>query len=450
MDVQPFPLRRLPYEIRREIYLLATQPRFVEIKEHTEQEFDDFVEDFKSRPLQIQGLHPSLAFFAHNWRGHIPTTITASPFNPYNHDGHYGRYHRYFDPGEARWREQQTTLDMYGFTTTKQVVQPWVPSDETPEIPLSWLISHPEVAWELTRESYLYSSTQIPPLLHTCVESRQVLKDYGYELAFRTRTSGPRTWFCFRDDVLFLGNSGSEIFPLSWLLSPGVDVGQYDQQDLVRVRRLALKFGGANSPDTRETSSLFQSIPFLTELFLVEMVLDDAADELDGLYGEYDEPLSWVEVDAADYLEYNRNPEVFNSNWKEWRIYCCMREYEVLDVRHFPEDHEGEKSAFFRKYCKGYEDRQAISKQKHDPSGEWSIPSMKMVHLGTKTQMRKLFMIRDQYWRGYERRERQEIENGISLTNIIYWPKPGLSWGAVGYEDDMEAWKEIEYSHWYY
>ncbi|KAH6666017.1 hypothetical protein B0J14DRAFT_660150 [Halenospora varia] len=450
MDAQPFPFRRLPFEIRREIYLLATEPRFVEVKEHIEQEFDDFVEEFKSQPLQIQSLHPSLTYFAHNWKDHIPTTIASSRINPYNHHGYNNNtYHQYINPHQPRWREQQTTLDMYGFTTRKKIPQPWVPSDETPEIPLHWLIDHPEVAWELTRESFLYSSTPIPPLLHTCVESRQALKDYGYELAFRTRTSGPRTWFCFRDDVLFLGKTHPDESPLSWLLSPGVDIGQYNQQDLVRIQGLALKADWAGILNTEETGILLRSIPFLTELFLVEMVLDDNAHDLDDLDGDYDEPFNWVEVDAADILEYKRNPKVFDSQWKDWWISCYGQQFQSLDVRHFPEDHAGEKSAFFRKGCKAHEKALASFRQSHDPPGEWAIPSIKMVHLGTKTQLRKLFVIRDRYWREYEQRERQEMEDGISLTNIIYWPKPGQSWGAVGYEDDMEAWKEIERWEWY-
>lgn len=55
--------------------------------------------------------------------------------------------------------------------------------------------------------SHLYSNALIPALLHTCVESRHELMNRGYRLAFRTRSSEPRTWFNFDRDILFLNYS---------------------------------------------------------------------------------------------------------------------------------------------------------------------------------------------------------------------------------------------------
>ncbi|KAF4628631.1 hypothetical protein G7Y89_g9518 [Cudoniella acicularis] len=70
---------RLHFEIRREIYLLATQPRFVHVKEHKFQDWKTFQQDFNSYPLQIKSLHPSLAYFSHQWRQFILKTRTNSP-----------------------------------------------------------------------------------------------------------------------------------------------------------------------------------------------------------------------------------------------------------------------------------------------------------------------------------------------------------------------------------
>ena len=57
------------------------------------------------------------------------------------------------------------------------------------------------------RTGSFYSKAPIPVMLHVTRESRQVLIDFGYELAFRTRSCGPRTWFNFKIDVLYIGYS---------------------------------------------------------------------------------------------------------------------------------------------------------------------------------------------------------------------------------------------------
>jgi hypothetical protein len=65
-------------------------------------------------------------------------------------------------------------------------------------------MDHPWVAFEFVRKKYLWSEAPIPPLLHVCRDSRRVLRDYGYQLAFATRSHGPRTWFHFGRDRLYL------------------------------------------------------------------------------------------------------------------------------------------------------------------------------------------------------------------------------------------------------
>ena len=73
--------------------------------------------------------------------------------------------------------------------------QPWEPTPETPEIPLTWLAGEPRVAFEMQRKTHMYTRMAIPALLHTCVESRQTLMNLGHELAFGTRSAAPRVWF---------------------------------------------------------------------------------------------------------------------------------------------------------------------------------------------------------------------------------------------------------------
>ncbi|KAF2968124.1 hypothetical protein GQX73_g5448 [Xylaria multiplex] len=178
----------LPFELRRMIYLFASPPRFVHIQEDHEDE-DDFEERFRTTIVPIN-LHPSIADFARNWRGRIP--FPQSRWRWYD-----GRY--------------QTTLGRYGFKCPRpKQQQPWEPTREVPGISHHFLSENPQVAWQFLRSGSFYSTAPIPALLHVTSESRQVLIDYGYELAFRTRTSGPHTWFNFKTDVLFIGRCSVE------------------------------------------------------------------------------------------------------------------------------------------------------------------------------------------------------------------------------------------------
>ncbi|KAL4724217.1 hypothetical protein ACLX1H_008830 [Fusarium chlamydosporum] len=59
------------------------------------------------------------------------------------------------------------------------------------------------MAYFTFRKSYFYTpENQVPVLLHTCRESRDALIRHGYELTFRTTTSGPRIWFNYGRDAL--------------------------------------------------------------------------------------------------------------------------------------------------------------------------------------------------------------------------------------------------------
>jgi hypothetical protein len=198
LDENPCHFFRLPYELRYEIYLLATPPRVVHVREglvyETEQDqqeakvtadaevrfaFKQFVLRLLNRPSSIDlRVHPEIAHFAHNWRDVLER--------------------------DSRGKPRQTTLDEYGFRSSRGTHQPWTPTADTPAIPPEWLAERPWIAFEMLRKSYLWSQAPIPPLLHTCSNSRRVLMDLGYELAFASRRHGPRTWFHFGRDRLFL------------------------------------------------------------------------------------------------------------------------------------------------------------------------------------------------------------------------------------------------------
>ncbi|KAF5255782.1 hypothetical protein FOXYS1_13781 [Fusarium oxysporum] len=74
---------------------------------------------------------------------------------------------------------------------------------------------------------YFYSNAPIPVLLHTCFESRDFLIKMGYQLAFKTKSHGPRTWFNHDRDILFKDKNTCNIT-------------QFDPGDAIRVHRLAI------------------------------------------------------------------------------------------------------------------------------------------------------------------------------------------------------------------
>ncbi|KAI1408465.1 hypothetical protein F5Y13DRAFT_172518 [Hypoxylon sp. FL1857] len=263
-----FPL--LPFELRREIYILATPPRIVHVRESWDFEdhddfmqfyhesgssyddskqayaFEKFQERYRNETLKVK-LHPDLAYFARNWRHRIP-----------------------FGTREYT----QMTLESYGFTSQPAPYQPWLPTNDTPEIPLAWLENHLDIAFKLVRQSYLYSRAPIPPLLHVCAESREVLTDYGYRMAFSTRTWGPRTWFHFGRDRLYVSEYRR---PYEWnnsnhgycdlLTGTYWDIlGQFNPKDLQQVKSLVL--GRSNDFMIIEVENILRLLPKVEELFL--------------------------------------------------------------------------------------------------------------------------------------------------------------------------------------
>ncbi|KAL4788009.1 hypothetical protein BJX76DRAFT_353564 [Aspergillus varians] len=238
----------LPFDLRREIYMMATPPRVVHIQEDAQDE-EEFKEQFQRR-IKIR-LNSDLAYFAPNWRGGLPGPI------------------------------KQRTLEEFGVTSSRGGPdQPWEPSASTPEIPLRWLQDQPRIASQIMRENSLYSVAPIPPLLHSWCEARLVLMRWGYTLAFETRTKGPRTWFHFDRDVLFIERSSTDEYDVL-TESRYTILGQFHSKDLKRVRTLALgASGGFLYPWKRYNSyeSLMLTIrlfPDLRELQIVQWEEND-------------------------------------------------------------------------------------------------------------------------------------------------------------------------------
>lgn len=287
MDEPSFHLfpRLLP-ELRRMIFLMAIETRIVLIKtkslvELTEQEQQDGVSPFDAFASRLGPwnltVDQKMAHFAQDWRPSIqlPQTPPRSSWN-----------FRPRNPDSAI----QTMLTAFGFTTTKSRRLPWTPTAECPDLPPHLLYTDPVLTWKMTRPHYLFSNAPVPPLLHTCFESREVLMRYGYQLAFGTRTAAPRTWFCFHRDVLYLHKlhhqwSSAPIHNRCDRYKESSDLGIWDldPQDLTRVRRLALDDVQSPPDGLSDASRTLRACQNVNELFSVQSQLEQGW--LEGLEG---------------------------------------------------------------------------------------------------------------------------------------------------------------------
>ncbi|KAH7265482.1 uncharacterized protein BKA55DRAFT_559084 [Fusarium redolens] len=285
--------RYLPYDLRHSIYVLATPRRVVRVEEGPvdikekrawiDQDYDSYFdyafEKFYNQMLVEMPdlkLHADLAGFAHNWRHRIPWAAYNDSY-------------------------KQTCLEAYGFTSNRPLYEPWQPSEETPRIPTDWLVDYPELAFELTRKSCLYSDAEIPVFLHVCSESRQALVDWGYRLFFATRTAGPRTWFHPGRDRLYVpytiesfpraddsdygsGLPGEAHTPYP-CLEPGLllsgchwDIGQYHVDDLKQVKNVILERPSISTDQdllVKDLQSILPLLSALDDLFLEDWGLED-------------------------------------------------------------------------------------------------------------------------------------------------------------------------------
>jgi hypothetical protein len=156
------PIQRLPFEIHRLIWLAAMpSPRLVHIHKKRTENWYDFWKRMNDLPE--------------------PEEVDSSLKSPSdNYDGH------------APYSSSQTQLEQYAFTSSK-------PAPDLLDIPIG-----DNKITKITMYYYLQSTSPVPVLLHACAESRHVMQKAGYELAFRNARYGPRTWFSYQHDILYL------------------------------------------------------------------------------------------------------------------------------------------------------------------------------------------------------------------------------------------------------
>ncbi|KAI1203048.1 hypothetical protein F5X97DRAFT_318643 [Nemania serpens] len=428
----------LPLELRSMIYLLATPPRFVHVREcHEDRE--EFEERFRTTPVQLQ-LHPSIPYFVRNWRGRIPWAPAS--WRPY-------------------YRHYQRTLEAYGFNCPRQKHQPWESTKEVPGIPHHFLSENPNVAWEFTRRGAFYSTAPIPSLLHTTRESREILMAHGYELTFRTRACGPRTWFNFKTDVLYLQHAreydeeydGASAHSQARSLLSGNqawDIGQFEPVDLQRVKRLALGSSAeavsVYGEGVYEISNLLQLFMGVEELFLEEFSL--RSDDRIGTYTHPDDSGLWcytpaleVDIAAARFLQHYA---VFSSGYghQDWKAYKT--------------DNMGDGSMFFIDTARKFKERLTSRRDElvlRDSLVPWKIPEISIVYIATASTCRGLFEWRWLAWgRCQAMKENQarseaveEARRSIDVPRRLIYEDQGRppSPFSEQFRDDEEAYEEF-------
>ncbi|KAM0431442.1 hypothetical protein ACHAPT_005419 [Fusarium lateritium] len=438
----------LPYEIRRQIYILATPPRLVRVKEgfpvgdegwesdddcegKKELAFRQFEHELKNGPLQFNfKIHPDLAYFARNWRQQIP-----------------------WSPIEYK----QTQLEDYGFTSTKPAYQPWAPTPETPHIPADWVAEHPGLAFELARESWLYSEAPIPAFLHVCAESRETLKAWGYQLTFGTRSHAPRTWFHAERDILQLPRLVDNLLALAcygeFLSGCNWDIGQFDPVSLQRVKRLVLSDIRSTPHLEEEVFSVLWLFPNVTELFLenwpAEDLIDWFVDEEARTHGwtrqNKDEALGDLIREPSFFIASENIDPIAATSWfdrdSEFE-FLRGDEYLIPDIQLAPSFNlTGELISEDLKGLKRDLTAELTAPMRSRAHDHWRLPEVTYIHICPESLCERLLRGRHQFWQEYSRLQ-SDLREGLDLEVLdqsAVEPRFRISFERI----EREAWAQV-------
>ncbi|KAI0889777.1 uncharacterized protein GGS22DRAFT_149142 [Annulohypoxylon maeteangense] len=392
-----FPL--LPPELRRAIYLLATPPRIVHLLEESERGdlFESRINDIESTQFKF---HSSFSAYEEEFR--FMVSLYAKPIMR--------------GEMENAW---------YGIGM----------DEEIRDIFPSWLLSYAHILERFLRKCRLYSKAPIPTLLHTCVESRDVLINAGYQLAFGTRDHEPMTWFNFENDVLCPDYTAFlKVEPYPSALAEYCDsIGsRIDEDSLRKVRRVLISSTSLLSQYCAPTiwvACLVRLLPKLDRLYLVEWDADlfserlptlpdpdpvDTNDQEQGSIDTYNRELwKYTPVEGMDVLfeAYGGYPYISNGRFNRW----WQNRLSEIDSRPTAEHFQSlvDRSAQWLEAK-----RDAVLKEEPDVD-PWPIPKVEVVHLCTESIARQLFSDRQEVWKRYI-----SSEKGDSVSTEFYekWP----------------------------
>ncbi|KAI3329277.1 hypothetical protein HD806DRAFT_482389 [Xylariaceae sp. AK1471] len=293
-------------------------------------------------------------------------------------------------------------------------------------------------------------------MLHVARESRQVLLDSGYELAFRTRTHGPRIWFNFKKDILYIDRTYHDDQDLFYLLSGNQywDIGQYQPADLKRVRRIALgkagrRLGWFFDQTVHDMSNILQLFTGVEELFIDEQSPRQLVERFSRHKNMSGDQLwshtSVLEVDVLSCLIED-----------EYRVESTG--YYNYDLKVYKENNMGDGSRYFVDTAGRFEEELVKRRDelvREESIAPWKVPKVNIVYICYPWVLRQLFDWRWIMWNRFQRLKEEEARSkaaeearrSISVPSKLIYDQDDVnnlppSPFTEKYRDDLEVYEE--------
>lgn len=245
--------------------------------------------------------------------------------------------------------------------------------------------------------------TTIPALLHTCRESRNVMRLAGYELAFRDADPHPFIWYNFQYDILYLDYE-EELEHLK------------RSKDCFRVERLAVGQTLASFKRYLKLIPVFQHLTAL--LFVLQQFIPTDTEQDEVKYIGMPECMGCLGcmecIQFMGRLERMEHMKRMERMRRMERMECMECDgVDLMDpdaTRHWGRTlHRGYQQSFANHRLKGgsLEDffplhnaakKMRLVKDRDDRSGDWSIPEIKHVFVVSKEFAATILWRREQFW----------------------------------------------------
>lgn len=273
-----------------------------------------------------------------------------------------------------------------------------------------------------------YSSAPIPPLLHTCVESREAMQAAGYELAFGTDYQAPQTWFNFAQDVLYVSRLWYDMEEETNIFTLDSDRFVILGTDMIRIRKLAVQEALLANAFARDIiSGIVKICGNLQTLLLAEAGSEYGWPIRDAMLATEDRGnlIGYMEIDTADLLA---------PIWDEPGV--PVSSDFLHDIWKYTRDSKTNGRSFFLDLTGKFEQqlREARDEELEKGKPGWAVPDIKIIRLVTQNHVQSIMRIRRQYWEFIAIMEQNEDEAG---------PAP-LSPFSAYHSDDLEVMEEVE------
>ncbi|KAJ8106498.1 hypothetical protein ONZ43_g7047 [Nemania bipapillata] len=235
----------------------------------------------------------------------------------------------------------------------------------------------------------------------------------GHELAFRTRTCGPRTWFNFKTDVLYIDYRSydeSDIGADHSLLSGNFrwDIGQFEPQDLQKVRRLALQSAAQvvtrqDPSGLQEISNILELFTGIEELFLEEHGICDSDNFPRHRYPREDPERLWSYTSPKEV-------DILSSTFEHEDLVHSTG-YGHFDLRDYKTEHMGDGSGYFVDAARRFEEQLTTRRDflvRERSFMPWRIPKVRIEYITYPSACKKLFDWRWTIWYRFQGKKEEQ------------------------------------------